>query len=349
MSVRLTNILGYLTLFATLAAIWVLFGEDPRLESGARGELTFEGLADAVNETSQISLKQGKEVVTLIQAEGKWQVQERSGYVADESKVVALLKGLARSERREPKTTNPDRFDRLGLTDEAILIGLKDKAGKSLLDFKMGKRKEGANGRSLTYTFREGETRAWLVTALAEAQPQPIWWLDKKLLEIDEKRVKTISYGHTVLNRAAEGDGFVVSNLKKDEVAVADWKLGQPVRTLADVELADVRHVANPLMTPSGTLSVQTQDGLTVDFTFFTEEDGTNWAQLEASFDASARDNGESKVLEGAPEDGAAEAAALNQKFKGWLFKLDGADTAVLTRSREEFIQPPVKEEKPAS
>lgn len=103
MSERMTNILGYLTLAAILAAIWILFGEDPAREQGARGERTFAGLAERVNETAGITLSQGDEQLVVSRNDDAWQVDNRGGYPADADKVRALLRGFARSERREPK------------------------------------------------------------------------------------------------------------------------------------------------------------------------------------------------------------------------------------------------------
>lgn len=65
MSERLTNILGYLTLVAILAAIWVMFGEDPSREQGGRGEATFEGLSERINDAAGIAITQGKATTHL--------------------------------------------------------------------------------------------------------------------------------------------------------------------------------------------------------------------------------------------------------------------------------------------
>ena len=123
MSQRLTNILGFLTLFAILGAIWVMFGEDPTRDQGARGERTFAGLEERINEVAALEIKQGDITITIEKSGSEWHLKERGGYLVDSDKVRAVLRGIALSARREPKTANKSRYARLGLGDDALKIG----------------------------------------------------------------------------------------------------------------------------------------------------------------------------------------------------------------------------------
>lgn len=331
MSERLTNILGYLTLAAILGAIWILFGEDPQRDQGARGERTFAGLAERVNETARIRLSKDGQTVTLEQGDSGWRVAERDNYAADGGKVGALLRGLARSERREPKTANTDRFARIGLGDAATQISLEDDTGGTLLAVQMGTRKENASGRSLTYVFQASDTRAWLVSGLEDAPVAPADWLDIELLTIADDRVEQVLINDVTLARSAETSDYAVSGLAEGETPAASYKRAEPARTIAQLTIEDVQKTANPLLDPVSQVEARTNDGLILTFKLFDQGEET-WAQLVAM------------STEGSAPEVSNEADAINARAFGWLFKLTSFDARILKQRRADFVTPAAAE-----
>ncbi|TNE67551.1 MAG: DUF4340 domain-containing protein [Alphaproteobacteria bacterium] len=339
MSERLTNILGYLTLIAILAAIWVLFGEDPTLDQGARGEHTFADAAEHINDTVEIRLVAGDAATALKRGDdGVWQVVDRAGFPADADKVRAFLRGIALSERRDPKTDDKDSFDKLGLGAAAVNVTLLGAREKVLAAFDQGIRKDGGSGRSLTYVYQVGDTRAWLVTGLMEADANPADWLAKKIVDIEESRFARLGLGAVVMNRELGHENYTIENLEDGEEPAADWVLREPSRALAYLSVLDVQKLANPLLDPTGTVKAVTHDGLVLSLVLYDME-GATWAQVAAEYFPTLREEGESGVLADAPEDGAAEAAAINARTAGWLFKLSDRTGELLTRKREEFLK----------
>lgn len=338
MSERTTNILGYFTLFAILGAIWVMFGEDPTREQGARGERTFSGLEERINEVQVIELHKGGATATIARTDAGWVMRERSDYQVAGDKIVALLRGIALSDRREPKTANKARFDRLELGGEALSVVLKDDTDGELLRFNMGKRTGSPNGRSLTYVFQEKDTRAWLVTELSEASSDPSWWLNSDVLSIDEKRVSDVKVGGVWLTRKLDETNFVMQGLREGETAGAYWQLREPARVMSSFSFDDVRKLSNPLSDPVQTITLTTHDGLTITAAIF-EMEGSAWAKIDAVFDLEMRGEGESGILEAAPEDGEAEAAAIRGATAGWVFKLNSSDAEILRRARADFLE----------
>jgi len=337
MSERLTNILGYLTLFAILGAIWVMFGEDPTLHQGARGEATFEGLKERVNEVQTLRINGSGEGVTLVRAGESWSVQERGGYAADAEKVVAVLRGIALSKRREPKTANSARFDRLGLGEKALKVSLLDDTDGLLLEFDMGTRKDFADGRSLSYVWQASDTRSWLVTELAEASAEPGWWLERPLLEINQGRVSDVIIGGTWLTRKLKDQNFTLQGMRGDEQAASYWVLADPARVIASLSFEDVKALANPIVEAVNTIELSTHDGLSLLVKLYAL-DGGYWAQIGAEFDPEAQSTGQAGELKAAPADGAAEAEAINAATRGWLFKLRETDAKILLRKRADFL-----------
>jgi len=338
MSERLTNILGYLTLFAILGAIWVLFGEDPTRDQGGRGEPTFEGMKERINDVAVLSLKKGPATVTLEKQADVWTVAERGGYPADLAKVRDFLRGVALSERREPKTSNPERFDEIGLGDSGTSVTLRNGGGETMLAFAMGKQSTIGSDRSLTYIFQESDTRAWLVTSLAEGADDPAWWLNTDLLDLTGSRVRSVSLDDTVLARSLGENDYSLEGLQDGEEAVPTWQLAEPARVLTGLSFSDVRHLGNPLTAPKRTATLLTHDGLRLTVTLYDME-GATWAQVSAQHDESLMSEGEAGTLPDAPMDGAAEAEAINAKARGWFFKLADGDAEVLMRARGAFVK----------
>lgn len=338
MSERLTNILGYLTLIAILAAIWVMFGEDPSKEQGGRGEATFEGLAERINDAAGIAVSQGAVTTRLNRVGSDWFVIERDGYRADRASVTDFLRGLALSERRDPKTGNEERFDKLGLDDEALSIKVLDSEDRTLAAFLMGTRKDSPNGRSLTYIFQDQDTRAWLVTSLADTSADPAWWLDANVLDIAEARFAAIEYPSVVIQRALGEMKYTLEGLKDGEAAQADWQLRDPARVISTLNMDEVRKLANPLADPVGRVVASTYDGLRLTLTLYTLE-GATWAQVSAAYDDTRADEGATGILPHAPADGTAEAAAITERTRGWLYKLSDYDAKVLLRARADFLK----------
>jgi len=336
MSERMTNILGYLTLGAILVAIWILFGEDPNRDQGGRGEPTFSGLADRINETAKLVLKKDEQTLTLERQGENWIVAERSGYAANAEKVRAFLRGLAVSKRREPKTANPERFAKLGLGTESTKVQLADDTGGVLIDIEMGTRVD--NGRSLTYIFQPTDTRAWLVSGLNAAPLEPTEWLDQSLPTIALERIRTINLTGVSLTSALGENDFIVEGLKETENMAAAFRRAEPARTLVGLSLEDVRKTTNPLADPVGTVEAITHDGLKLTLILYEMEDAS-WGQLTAVYDAVLADQGEAGQLPEAPADGAVEAAAFNEKTRGWLFKLTSFDAEILRQNRADFVE----------
>lgn len=338
MSERMTNILGYLTLAAIMAAIWILFGEDPTRDQGARGERTFAGLSERINETAAITLTKTDAAVSLVREGEQWQVASKFGYPADQEQVRSVLRGFALSERREPKTANASRFPALELGDAATNVVLSDDTGGVLLDVQAGKRKEGGSGRSLTYIFQATDTRSWLVSGIEALPMDPTEWLDTSLLDIAPQRIQSVTLNGVTLTRELGDTNYSVASIADGEVPAASFKLAEPARTLGRLSLEDIQKTANPLMDPVANGTLKTHDGLTLTVTLF-DSDDDNWVQLDANYSAEDASEGDAGTLDGAPADGAAEAAAIDERVQGWLFKVSGFAADILRQTRDDFIE----------
>ena len=330
MSERLTKILGYVTLFAILAAIWVLFGEDPARQQGGRGEKLFPGLAAQINTVTGLSLSGPGGQVSLNKDSDGWRVKERGGYRADTDKINAFLRGLAVGVRRDPKTDRPKSLPKIGLGDKATFVTLTGADGAELASLSLGTRRQAASGKSLTYVYRESDTRSWLVSHIAAFESTPAWWLDRSVLTLDSDQTVALDLGPVAFVRAEAGAPMTLDDTKDGEEPGQAWKIQKAVSAVTRLAATDVRKTANPLSDPLRVITVQQADGLRVRLTLFSLE-GENWAMITASNNA---DGG------GAPDkpDAVFEAEKINQQAAGWLYRLPSTDAQTLLAPRAYFM-----------
>ena len=116
-------ILGLVTLAVVLATIFT------RQESTAiprQGERLFPQLMANINDTTEVVGVSKNETFTLTRRDGHWVVKEKSDYPADANKVRQLIVGMAQFRRVEPKTRNPELYEKLGVE------GINKEAAKSV-------------------------------------------------------------------------------------------------------------------------------------------------------------------------------------------------------------------------
>lgn len=342
MSQRLTNILGYLTLFAILGAIWVMFGEDPARDQGARGERTFAGLEERINEVATLEISKGTRILTIYRDNDVWRMKERGGYEVDPEKVRTMLRGIALSERREPKTSKKTRYERLGLGKKAKTIELRDDTGGVIGSFDMGDRKAASGGRSLTYVFQAKDTRTWLVSELAETVVDAGWWLKRPVFTVDARRFSDVIIGGAWLTRKLGDRDYRLQGKRGFETVATNWKLADPARIVSSLNFEDVRPLNNPLSEAMSLVEFTTYDGLGLKVSLY-EFDGEIWAQINAEFDTELQNEGTAGSLPAAPNDGAAEAQEIMNAVRGWVFRLSEADAAVFQYKRADFLTAPAE------
>lgn len=347
MTQRQTTILGFVTLIAVLAAIWLAFGQrgGPTVDEGV-GQPLVAGLSERVNDVTHVHLAGPDGQTMLTRVHGDWQVAERDGYPADADKVREMLVGLVRAERLEPKTANPDRFDRLGLdADRAVTVTLEAGAGERIASVRVGRRRfAGTSPRS--FVLPDGEDRTWLVSALPSIASGPVAWLDREVAAIARARLAGVTLTHpdgevVRITRAGPADtNFTLEGLGEDEALTTPSAANAPATALLSVRADDVARLDAFEDTREALADARyrTFDGLTVDVTLFTAG-GETWAGLTAAYDPAAATGADAPAaMPDAPADGAQEAAELNRRWAGWAYKLPAFKVDDMVRNRADLV-----------
>ena len=193
-----------------LGAVALLAQYDPQPPAPGGG-LLLPGLGEDLDQISQVSVvgAGSDPVATLVRGEdGSWSVAEKDGYPADAEKVRQTLISLAEARIVEPKTANPDFYDRLGVED------VEDEAAGGLAvtltgaDTPVNVIVGDTEGTSQVYIREADQAQSFLVDQNPDAGSETTDWLATEILAIPGPRMARVTVIHP--------DGETVSVSKAD-------------------------------------------------------------------------------------------------------------------------------------
>lgn len=359
-------ILGLVTLAVVLAAIFT------RQESTAiprQGERLFPQLMANINDTTEVVGVSKNETFTLTRRDGHWVVKEKSDYPADANKVRQLIVGTAQFRRVEPKTRNPELYEKLsveGINKEAaksVKISLKNTSGAALAEFLLGERRWSRGDPSLSeyYVRLPDDPQAWLVEGKIPDDKSPTNWLDDEILELDSARVREVRVTHpdgdkvTVRHSKPSANDYQLLGLPEGAEVEFNYAVNSIGNTLTSLTLDNVKPAPEVRFKNGTGLSVEleTFDGLRVQMQ--TMKDGEdNLAWFSAMFDSSlihederankettesADKDAKKKSKLKAPDDVKKEAATLNTRWKDWVYVVPQYRIDSLGKKKSELIK----------
>ncbi len=320
------------------------------------GELVFPALLDDVNAIARVDVTSGGETFALERDGAAWKAPSRGGYPLEPDKVHQLLVGAAGLERLEPKTSDPARFEELGLrepdSDEArsVRFVLRDAGGGARASLLVGERRPAKGDPTRTEYFVRvpGEERSWLVRGtLPDDAGDVVDWLDKRIVAISGDRIARTRVTHadgevvTIVKRTPDDvTSFDYLELPEGSTVSESWRVNDLGRVLVDLSLDDVQPKdAASLPAESLRAVVETYDGLRVTVRLF----GTGErppATLEAAFDASLRSGDGERPAQLRPEDAVREEAArLNARWAPWAYTPPKWKSDALRYRRADLVE----------
>ena len=197
MSSRLLGILAVVAALVAIAAIWLSGGRQAETSRGD-GNMLLPSLQGRLNDVERVQVSQGGDSVTLVRGDTGWSIAERGGYPADVSQLRRGLIAIERSRILEPKTSNPDNYDQLGVADPErdgatstqVDIQLPDAAASLIV----GER--ASRGQAATYVRRPGEDQSWLAAGDLTLAADPASWLVKDVIDIPAREVRRVTLTH---------------------------------------------------------------------------------------------------------------------------------------------------------
>jgi hypothetical protein len=298
MKSKTLGMLAGITIIGILVAF--LVNREPASRLPNSGDLLFPQLLSIVNEVHEFVVETNDQTVTLVRGPDAWGVKEKAGYRADVEKVKQAIIGLAELRILEPKTRNPELYDRLGVQDtdqegspsKAVTVKTPDIPEAALVIVGNQRPAKGNPRMSEIYVRRPGDPQTWLVTGNLPLEHVPEEWLDKEIVAIPAKRVHRATVTHP------EGDTLLLFKDKPDELdfqldsvppgfkVASQFAVNNVVGTLAQLELEDVKKKedTNFEHQPGVSAVLETFDGLRL--RVHTAQEGDKiFAKISAEFD----------------------------------------------------------------
>ncbi len=328
-------LLATATLVLVALALVAVATGDRTVSHAAPGEAALPGLAGKLGEAASVVVKRSGLELTFVRDGDGWLVVEKGNYPAA-GKVRQIVLGMADLALVEPKTQKADLYPRLEVDDpgkgKSTLVTLKDKSGAALAELIIGKRRFdrlGA-GNDGIYIRKPGDAQAWLARGSLEFSDQLASWLDRRVLDLPEKRIAKVTLtqpdgARLVITRPSPDAQFAVEEAPDDVKFKSETATRQPAMALETLDLDDVKPAADMPMPDKDvfTASFVTFDGLTVDVRLF-DRDNMHWIAVSATGTGSTE----------------AEAKEIGGKVGRWTYAVPSYKATALKTKLSDLLEP---------
>jgi hypothetical protein len=298
------------------------------------GETLLPDLKSQINSVSKVSIAMpdGGETLTLFNDGATWVVPEKGDYPADVGKIREVLLAIADAKGIERKTSNPERYEQIGVHDDGTRMSIEGDG------FSYGLVVGNVAQSRYRYVRVADQEQSWLIDKNPDLPDNAGGWLNSDLIDIDAARVRSVTITHSdgesihISKADAEESNFTVDEIPDGRELSYPSVANGIGGALNDLKLDDVRKG-----TPAdgAVLAVlETFDGLQV--TVQSEKtDGTTWI----AFNATASDDAEEGIAD--------EAQTINASTSGWQYQVPGYKADLLARRWDDILKAPETEEQP--
>ncbi|MEE8468351.1 MAG: DUF4340 domain-containing protein, partial [Planctomycetota bacterium] len=254
-------------------------------------EPLFPGLESRVNDVHSLVIESASDTTTLVRDGDAWKVAERGGYAGRSEDVGRILVALAGARRLEPLTSDPERYESLGLdgslpagfeddASQTVRIALLDADGKTLAEIFVGRRRTHGGAESW-YVREPDEAVTWSVEGKLRTPQSTTQWLQTELLDISRDRIREVRLVHAdgetieLVRQGDDGSAFDIRNLPQGREPKSDRSAASFLGSLANLRLTDVRPASEvEFPEPPETVTTWwTVGGLRVTAELFEEDD----------------------------------------------------------------------------
>jgi hypothetical protein len=241
-----------LVLFAGLFAL----NTTDRSESPAGGGLVFPELKARLNDIHTVTITDADGEITLRREtddgapDGRWTAPDFGGYPVDTGSLRQLLLAIADARKLEQKTSDPERYGRLGVE------GPREADGSGVLVSARGDDASVALilGDTAQHEFRYAripeEAPSWLISENPTLPAERAGWLSPEIVDIDTSKIESAVIRHAdgeviALRKASADDpNFEVENVPEGRELRYPSVANSIAAVVSSLTLEDVRRAA---------------------------------------------------------------------------------------------------------
>ena len=233
-----------------------------------------------INAIDYIDISKNENQVTLYKKEGTWRIKQEQDFFADANKIANLLLDLRKLKLKQKKTSNPDKFSQLSLSNKgknaATLLKIKAKE-QMISTVYFGKKANNNNG---TYIRMGDENQSWLIDGVVHINEEKDNWLVENLINLDSTKIKSVSYnpqvgkGFSINKLTPEDKNFAVSGLAENQLIKTDIKLNDFAKGLEKFAIEGIADKQKfDKLQPSIVVRFEEFSGLTYEITLFKSDE----------------------------------------------------------------------------
>jgi hypothetical protein len=256
-----------LTLLAGLAALGAWFlafrpaASPPPGASDAADQRLAPALVERADAIASITIdsagREGGPVRLERDESGAWRLASKAGFPAEADRVRRLITTLSELRTVEPKTTNPELYDRLAVqwpdtgerdaddfSARPTLVTIADDAGEPITRIVLGDTAF-SGGQSRQYARLLTDDRSWLVSGAVTIPFGPLGFANTRFVELPRDSVRSVTIAHPngeileLTRDDPEGD-FVVANIPEGMAMTNQALANNTGNALAFVNFTDI-------------------------------------------------------------------------------------------------------------
>lgn len=331
---RMLIILAGLAAGAVLLAILSTLDFSKEEQAVEIGQIVLPQFEADVSRADRISVATAEESYSLTRDAEDWFMEEKGRYPINRAMLADLSEALAAMTYSREMTTDPRKFDQLGLGDPktggaGALLTVKDAGGAKIVDLIVGFK----NGD--VFVRRPDETKAWAVSTTPFPPLQrAARWLDLDVFDLDPANISEVEIEtgddpvYTLVAKPDAPGEFILAPPYQDLELIADYAPNAPGTALADFAPLDVVAMDALRGSRAGGYHVYTHDGLVIHAEVFVGENGRFWMAFSEGIEAETPDAQE-------------KLDAIETRVAGWAFEISRLDYGIFQMRLSELIADP--------
>ena len=307
-----------------------------------------EEMAASINDVDKLVFTAGGgvPVTTLERGKVRWTISELHNYPADWNKVKGLLTGLAQAKVVEFKTSNPEYYSRLGVEDvkapgaAGILLDLSYGDESSALV--IGNEATAGGGQFLRPA---DQSQSVLIDSILDVSAEPMEWADSGVVDIGSGQVAELEILHPdgdlvrLSKVSADDTDFILENLPEGREVLSSWSVNSMANLFSSLTMDGVKPASSVAPGDPVTVRLLTFSGLEIKAEL-SVLDERGWVSISAVTPEQAPASGDDELGVRAAQDLQREAAGINMRSTGWLYRLPQPKYEAMTKHFEQLLKP---------